>query len=109
MRSVVLLSPNLYGDYSICVAELLWRRGIPTSAIFVRRMLNAARIRAELRQFGPRQLAKKIQRKLLFRNLAHKRAAYETIRDLREQEDIRFRSLRELAAAREPSFTPATT
>jgi methionyl-tRNA formyltransferase len=98
--AVVLLSPNLYGDYAICVAELLARRGVRTEAIFVRRLASLKRLRHELRAEGPAGFARKVARKLLFRRMAHVGADHDTIAELKQREGIPFRSLRDFAQAR---------
>jgi methionyl-tRNA formyltransferase len=99
-KAVVLLSPNLYGDYSICVAELLARRGVRTEAIFVRRLASLKRLRHELRAEGTAGFARKVARKLLFRRMAHAGADHDTIAELKKREGIAFRSLRDFAQAR---------
>lgn len=98
-ESVVLLSPNLYGDYAICVAELLARRGIRFEAIFVRRLASVGRLHHELRNEGLPGFARKVARKLIFRNIAHKGADHETIADFKKRERIGYRSLAEFAEA----------
>lgn len=96
---IVLLSPNPYGDYAICVAELLARRGIRTEAIFIRRLASIERLRREMESEGVVAFTRKVARKLLFRNFAHKRAPYETLADLKQSAGIEFRSLAAFAEA----------
>lgn len=66
MKRVVILSPNPYSVYTLAVAELCSRAGIRVEAVCVVRLLNAARMRSELRRDGRRVLTK-VWRKLVLR------------------------------------------
>ena len=96
MSDVAVLSPSRFSLYTICVTELLLRRQVTVSAIYVRRLLNPRRLIAEYRRDGAR-LKRKIFRKLILRERAYRPEAYETIADLRRTEGIGYGSVEELA------------
>jgi hypothetical protein len=78
-KRVILLSPNPFGDYSICVADLLARQGITIAPIFVTKLLDFRRLRREITQEGPTFFARKVARKLLLKRHIGAEVAYETM------------------------------
>jgi methionyl-tRNA formyltransferase len=92
MKGIVIFSPNRYSLYTISVAELLRRQGVPIQAIFVRRMLNPGRFFSEFKRDGPR-LIRKIWKKLILRRGAYQPANHETITDLMKKEGITYKSV----------------
>lgn len=95
MNGIVVLSPNRYSLYTVCVTEMLRREGVPIRAVFVRRMLNPGRFFTEFRRDGTR-LFKKVWKKLFLRRKAYQPANYETISDLLQNEGISFGSVNDL-------------
>ncbi|WP_446008354.1 formyltransferase family protein [Candidatus Electrothrix sp.] len=89
MKDVVILSPNRFSLYTICVTELLRRNNANINAIIVRRLFNPKRFTSEFTRDGSR-LIKKIWKKFVLRKNAYQPASYETILDLMKSENIRF-------------------
>ncbi len=99
MSEVAVLSPSRFSLYTICVAELLARRGVKLSAIYVRRLLNPRRVVDEYRRDGSR-LLRKVLRKLVLRRRAYRAAPYQTIADLMKTEHITHRTVGDLGRRR---------
>jgi methionyl-tRNA formyltransferase len=95
MKGIVIFSPNRFSLYTISVAELLRRQGVPIQAIFVRRMLNLGRFFSEFKRDGSR-LIRKIWKKLILRRGAYQPARHETIIDLMKKEGISYKSVDDL-------------
>jgi folate-dependent phosphoribosylglycinamide formyltransferase PurN len=98
-KSVVVFSPSRHSLYTICVTELLCRRGVKVSAVVTRRLLNFRRFSKEFSRDGVR-LFRKIWRKLLLREHAYRKSSYETIVDFMRAEKISIRRVDEFQAVR---------
>jgi hypothetical protein len=94
MSKIVIFSPSQYSLYTICVTELLRRKGIEIKAIVVLRLLNFTRFRKEFKRDGER-LLKKIWKKAVLREKAYSPADYETMLDLLGNERITVRNVKE--------------
>jgi folate-dependent phosphoribosylglycinamide formyltransferase PurN len=86
-KSVVVFSPSRHSLYTICVTELLCRRGVKVSAIVTRRLLNFRRFTREFSRDGVR-LLRKIWRTIVLRKQAYRKSTYETIVDFMRAEEI---------------------
>ena len=89
MNDVVILSPNRFSLYTICVTELLRRNNVDIKAIIVRRLFNPNRFLSEFSRDGSR-LIKKIWKKLILRKKAYQPTPYETILNFMKNENIEF-------------------
>jgi methionyl-tRNA formyltransferase len=98
MNKVVLFCPNRYSLYTTTVAAMLIQRGIPISAIYVRRLINPDRVLSEFRRDGTR-LLKKIWRKLFLRQAAYRPGNFESILDFRRKNNISISSVDDLKAS----------
>ena len=90
--SVVILSPNRFSLYTICVTELLLQNNVNVSAIVVKRLLNPNRFINEFNYYGFR-LIKKIWKKLILRKKSYSNMDFETIADYMKKENISFRKV----------------
>jgi len=89
MKTVVILSPNRFSLYTICITELLRRNNVEISAVIVNRLFNPKRFTSEFSRDGSR-LIKKIWKKFVLRKNAYQPTNYETILDLMKSENIQF-------------------
>jgi folate-dependent phosphoribosylglycinamide formyltransferase PurN len=92
VSSIVVFSPSRYSLYTVCVTELLRRRGIQIQAIVVTRLFNPRRFLAEYGRDGSR-LLEKIWKKLVLRERTYRGADYETIASLMQKENIDVRQV----------------
>lgn len=92
MKKVVVFSPSRFSLYTICVVELLEKRGIHVSAIVVRKLFNPKRFFSEFARDGSR-LLKKIWKKLVLRKSGYSKRDYQTIIDLMNENGISVKSV----------------
>ncbi|MCS7010884.1 MAG: formyltransferase family protein [Anaerolineales bacterium] len=103
MDRMVVFSPSRYSLYTLCVVELLRRKGVRVSGIFVRRLVNPGRFIQEFRRDGKR-LLRKIWRKLILRRQVDRSVKYETLQTLARRESIVQRSVDDFADMGIPVF-----
>jgi folate-dependent phosphoribosylglycinamide formyltransferase PurN len=96
MKKVVIFSPSRFSLYTICVAELLHRRDIVISGIVIKRLVSPKRFFSEFSRDGNR-LLKKIWKKLILRKSGYAQRNYETILDLMNRDQIRWKNVEELS------------
>ena len=89
MKKVIVFSPNRYSLYTTTVTSMLIQQGIQVSAIFVRKLINPSRALQEFQRDGTR-LLKKIWKKLFLRQAAYHPGNFETILDLRRNNNITY-------------------
>ena len=65
MTSVVILSPNRFSAYSVCVTAHLIESGVDVRGIVVRRLFSFARIKQEIRSDGLTNLLRKVCNKVI--------------------------------------------
>ena len=102
---IVLLSANPFGDYAICAAELLARRGIRIRATYVRKLANMGRLLQEARSEGPVAFTRKVARKLVFRNAGGGKPEPSSLASLKQNEAIACSSLAEFARKHDAELT----
>ena len=92
MKKVIVFSPNRYSLYTTTVSEMLIQRGVTISAIYVRKLINPARMFSEFRRDGSR-LLKKIWKKLFLRQAAYRKNDLENILSFRKKNHISISKL----------------
>lgn len=94
MAKIIIFSPNPYSIYTSTVTEMLIRRGITISAIYVRKLINPSRAISEFRRDGSR-LLKKVWKKLILRGSAYQASNFENIISFRKKFNISISKVNE--------------